>query len=236
MSRTSRQGGAPARGPDQLPVRRGFSLPDIKCSSFSRSKRPQLRSRRMEELEFQEADVLWPWPDTPPPSPEEDSSYDLLLLLASSSAPEPYEYDAAVTDFSCEPFSEPAASCSASSTTSSEPAPPLSSDWSDDGGGGSFLSAAGLELGDATDEFLEADVLWPDPDTADDDTAGFLWRRRRSRSRSRSRRVDEAAASAAAAVFCGQREGCSGPLVASSPIDIPMAARGAAAAARRRRP
>lgn len=183
-----------------------------------------MRSRRMEELEFQEADVLWPWPDTP--SPEEDSSYDLLLLLASSSAPELYEYDAAVvTDFSCEPFSEPAASCSASSTTSSEPAPPLSSDWSD-GGGGSFLSAAGLELGDATEEFLEADVLWPDDAAAaNDGAAEFLWRRRR--------RIEEAAASAAAAVFCGKREGRGGPLKASSPIDIPMATRGAAAARRR---
>ena len=30
----------------------------------------------MEELEFQEADVLWPWPDTP--SPEE---YDYLTSL-----------------------------------------------------------------------------------------------------------------------------------------------------------
>lgn len=183
-----------------------------------------MRSRRMEELEFQEADVLWPWPDTP--SPEEDSSYDLLLLLASSSAPEPYEYDAAVTDFSCEPFSEPAASCSASSTTSSEPAPPLSSDWSDGSGGGSFLSAAGLELGDATEEFLEADVLWPDDAAAaNDGAAEFLWRRRR--------RIEEAAASAAAAVFCGKREGRGGPLKASSPIDIPMATRGAAAARRR---
>lgn len=171
----------------------------------------------MEELEFQEADVLWPWPDTP--SPEEDSSYDLLLLLASSSAPEPYEYDAAVTDFSCEPFSEPAASCSASSTTSSEPAPPLSSDWSDDGGGGSFLSAAGLELGDATEEFLEADVLWPDDTAANDGAAEFLWRRRR--------RIEEAA------VFCGKREGRGGPLKASSPIDIPLATRGAVAARRR---
>jgi hypothetical protein len=179
-----------------------------------------MRSRRMEELEFQEADVLWPWPDTP--SPEEDSSYDLLLLLASSSAPELYEYDAAVvTDFSCEPFSEPAASCSASSTTSSEPAPPLSSDWSDDGGGGSFLSAAGLELGDATEEFLEADVLWPDDAAANDGAAEFLWRRRR--------RIEEAA------VFCGKREGRGGPLKASSPIDIPMATRGSSAAARRRR-
>lgn len=189
--------------------------------------------------EFQEADVLWTWPmpDTPTPSPEE-GSYDL-----AAAAYELYEYDAAaVIDFSCdEPFSKPVAAWSASSTTSST----LSALLSSDNGGGFFLSgpstvsATGLGLGlrlDAAEEFLEADVLWPDPDTADDDTAGFLWRRRRSRSRSRSRRVDEAAASAAAAVFCGQREGCSGPLVASSPIDIPMAARGAAAAARRRRP
>lgn len=181
--------------------------------------------------EFQEADVLWTWPapDTPTPSPEE-WSYDL-----AAAAYELYEYDAAaVIDFSCdEPFSKPVAAWSASSTTSST----LSALLSSDNGGGFFLSgpstvsATGLGL-DAAEEFLEADVLWPDPDTADDDTAGFLWRRRRSR----SRRVDEAAASAAAAVFCGQREGCSGPLVASSPIDIPMAARGAAAAARRRRP
>lgn len=201
----------------------------IKCSGYSRSKIPQLPSR-MEEEEFQEADVLWPWPDTPPPSPEEEEgSHDYDLPAAA--ARELYEYDTAIA-FSCEPFSEPAASWSASSTNSTLSALP-SSDWSD-GGGGFFLSgpstvsAAGLEL-DATEEFLEADVLWPDTD-ADDEAEDdeFLWRRRRSR------RIEEAAASAAAAVFCGKREGCSRPLVASSPIDIPMATRGAAAARRRR--
>ncbi|XP_066364138.1 uncharacterized protein [Miscanthus floridulus] len=184
----------------------------------------------MEEEEFQEADVLWPWPDTPPPSPERSYDYDDL----PAAAPELYQYDAAAAvAFSCEPFSEPAASWSASSTSSTLSAL-LSSDWSDDGGGfflsgASTVSAAGLEL-DATEEFLEADVLWPDTEADEAEDDEFLWRRRRSR------RIEEAAASAAAAVFCGKREGCSGPLVASSPIDIPMAIRGAAAAARRRRP
>lgn len=190
------------------------------------------------EEEFQEADVLWPWPDTPPPSPEEEEeeeegSYDYDLLHAA--APELYEYDASIIAFSCEPFSGPAASWSASSTSSTLSAALLSSDWSD-GGGGFFLSAAstvsaaGLELGATEESFLEADVLWPDT-AADDDAAEFLWRRRRSR------RIEEtAAATAAAAVFCGnKREGCSGPaLAASSPIDIPMATIGAAAVRRRR--
>lgn len=229
MSRTSRQARAGSHRPRAASPSDAGSLADIKCSGYSRSKIPQLLPRRMEEEEFQEADVLWPspWPDTPPPSPEEEEegSYDYDLPAA---APELlYEYDAAVVAFSCEPFSEPDASWSSSSTSLS--AQLLSSDWSDGGGfflsGASTVSAAGLEL-DATEEFLEADVLWPD--TADD-AAGFLWRPRR-----RSRRIEEAAASAAAAVFCGKREGCTGPLVASSPIDIPMATRGAAAARRRR--
>jgi len=181
------------------------------------------------EEEFQEADVLWPWPDTPPPSPEEEGrSYDYNLPAA---APELYQYDAAVVvAFSCEPFSEPAASWSASSTSSTLSAL-LSSDWSDDGGfflsGASTVSAAGLEL-DATEEFLEADALWPDTEADEAEDDEFFWLR------CRSRHIEEAAASAAAAVFCGKREGCSGPLAASSPIDIPMVTRGAAAARRRR--
>lgn len=172
--------------------------------------------------EFQEADVLWTWPmpDTPTPSPEE-GSYDLAAV-----AYELYEYDAAeVIDFSCdEPFSKPVAAWSASSTTSST----LSALLSSDNGGGFFLSgpstvsATGLGLGlrlDAAEEFLEADVLWPDDTAANDGAAEFLWRRRR--------RIEEAA------VFCGKREGRGGPLKASSPIDIPLATRGAVAARRR---
>ncbi|KAG2618093.1 hypothetical protein PVAP13_3NG258176 [Panicum virgatum] len=177
--------------------------------------------------ELQEADVLWPWPDTPPPSSspeEEDGSYLLPAALT--------DHDADAVDFSCEPFSGPPAS-SISSLTSSAQWSDSESDRSSDGfflSGPSSAVSAGAGL-DATEEFLEADVLWPDTDDDDagaDDAAGFWWRC--------CRRVEEAAAAAAAAAAaCGAREGWT-PLV-SSPIDIPMATRGAAAARRRcRRP
>ncbi|KAL6618932.1 hypothetical protein ACP70R_034071 [Stipagrostis hirtigluma subsp. patula] len=173
----------------------------------------------MEGEELQEADVMWPWPDTPPPSPE-DGGEELYLP-----ATELYEYGAAAVDvaFSCEPFSEAAPASSSSSLT-------LSAPWSDSSSGGFFLSgpstvSAGLEL-DATEEFLEADVLWPD--TADDsveDAAAEFWWRCRCR-----RRLEEEAAAAAAAV-CGTREGRK-----SSPIDIPMATTRVVAARRRPSP
>ncbi|CAN6327592.1 unnamed protein product [Urochloa humidicola] len=177
----------------------------------------------MDEEELQEADVLWPWPGTPPPSPEEEESY----LPPPALPPELYEYDAAAAvEFSCEPFSgpPPASSSGSSSTTSS-------ANWSSSEGfflsGPSSAGSAGVGL-DAAEEFLEADVLWPDTDTPGDEAAaGFRWRC--------CRRVEEAASAAAAAAASGEREGWR-PLVLSSPIDIPMAARGAAAAAARRRP
>ncbi|PVH62134.1 hypothetical protein PAHAL_3G211600 [Panicum hallii] len=178
--------------------------------------------------ELQEADVLWPWTDTPPPSSspeEEEGSYLLPAAL-----PELYEHDAGAVEFSCEPFSGPPASSISSLTSSAQW---FESDWSSDGfflSGPSSAVSPGVGL-DATEEFLEADVLWPD--TNDDDEAGadgaaeFWWRC--------CRRVEEAAAAAAAAAAaCGEREGWR-PLV-SSPIDIPMATRGAAAARRRPSP
>jgi len=140
--------------------------------------------------ELQEADVLWPWPDTPPPSSspeEEDGSYLLPAALT--------DHDADAVDFSCEPFSGPPAS-SISSLTSSAQWSDSESDRSSDGfflSGPSSAVSAGAGL-DATEEFLEADVLWPDTDDDDagaDDAAGFWWRC--------CRRVEEAAASAAAA-------------------------------------
>ncbi|RCV16918.1 hypothetical protein SETIT_3G176800v2 [Setaria italica] len=170
--------------------------------------------------ELQEADILWPWPDTPPPSPEEEESYQPPAAL-----PELYEYDAGgAVDFSCEPFSGPPVSSISSLTSSAQ--------WSESGlssdgfflSGPSSVGSAGLGL-DGTEEYLEADVLWPDTDDHEaeaEDAAGFCWRC--------SRRVEEAA-SAAGAAACG-REGWR-PLV-SSPIDIPMATRGGASAARRR--
>jgi hypothetical protein len=175
--------------------------------------------------ELQEADVLWPWPDTPPPSPEEENYQQ---LPGAFPVPELYEYDAVdAVDFSCEPFSGPPVS-SISSLTSS------SAQWSESAGlssDGFFLSgpssagSAGLGL-DGTEEFLEADVLWPDTDDEEDGSgaAGF-WRLC-------CHRVEEAASVAGAAAPCGEREGWR-PLV-SSPIDIPMATRGSSAAARRR--
>ncbi|OEL20373.1 hypothetical protein BAE44_0018603 [Dichanthelium oligosanthes] len=170
--------------------------------------------------ELQEADVLWPWPYTPPPSPEEDEEGSYL----PAALPELYEYDAATAvDFSCEPFSGPPTSSNSSLTTSSAPC----SDWSSDGfflSGQSSARSAGVGLDDATEEFLEADVLWPDDaddDEAEDGAAGFWWR-------CCCRRVEEAASAAAAVASCGEREGSRRPLV-SSPIDIPMATRGAAA-------
>ncbi|KAL6609648.1 hypothetical protein ACP70R_039617 [Stipagrostis hirtigluma subsp. patula] len=170
-----------------------------------------------EEEELQEADVLWPWPDTPPPSPE-DGGEELHLP-----ATELYEYgDAAVVvAFSCEPFSEPALASSSSSLTMSAP-------WSDSSSGGSFFLSgastvsAGLEL-DAAESFLEADVLWPDTadDSVEDAAAEFWWRCRR--------RLEEE--EAAAAAVCGTREGRK-----SSPIDIPMATTRVFAARRRPSP
>ncbi|KAI5019469.1 hypothetical protein ZWY2020_044357 [Hordeum vulgare] len=103
----------------------------------------------MEEL--QEADVLWP--DTPP-------STDHGSRLPES---------AAAAEFSCESFAtdddRPAASSSTSSMSSSSSSSvmPLGP-----GSSGGFLSDpstfAGGHAGggDMTEEFLEADVLWPD--------------------------------------------------------------------------
>ncbi|XP_062231900.1 uncharacterized protein LOC133929236 isoform X2 [Phragmites australis] len=166
------------------------------------------QKKQMEEL--QEADILWPWTETTPSLEEEDYLPD----------PELYEYDATVVDFSCELFSETAASSSSNLTMSA----PLS-DWSSSDGfflSGSSMVSVGLEL-DATVEFQEADVLWPDTaDAVDDDAAEFWWRS--------CRRVEEAAAAAAAAAACGKSEGRK-PVV-SSPIDIPT--RVEVAAARRR--
>ncbi|CAN6337070.1 unnamed protein product [Urochloa humidicola] len=182
----------------------------------------------MDEEELQEADVLWPWPDTPPPSPVEEESY----LPPAPAPPELYEYDADAVEFSCEPFSGPPPASSGSSLTTTS-----SARWSDDwssSSGGFFLSggpsaaavgSAGVGL-DAAEEFLEADVLWPDT-PADDEAAGFWWRC--------SRRVAVEQAAPAAACGEGERQGWR-PLV-SSPIDIPvMATRGAAAARRRPSP
>ena len=182
--------------------------------------------------ELQEADVLWPWPDAPPPSssPEEEEEGSYLLLPAT--LPALHEHDADAVDSSWEPFSGPPPASSISSLTSS-------AQWSESDRSsetdGFFLSgpssavSAGVGL-DATEEFLEADVLWPDTDDDDagaDDAAEFWWRC--------CRRVEEAAsAAAAAAAACGAREGWT-PLV-SSPIDIPMPTRGAAAAGRRPSP
>ncbi|CAL4909149.1 unnamed protein product [Urochloa decumbens] len=179
----------------------------------------------MDEEELQEADVLWPWPDTPRTSLEEEQSY---LPAAAAAIP---EYDAAAVEFSCEPFSGPPPASSGSSLTTTS-----SANWPDDwssSSGGFFLSGgsssagpAGLGPLDAAEEFLEADVLWPDT-PGDEAAAGFWWR-------CCCRRVEEATSAAAAAdAACGEREGRR-PLVLSSPIDIPMAAR--SAAARRRRP
>ncbi|RLN27983.1 uncharacterized protein C2845_PM05G31960 [Panicum miliaceum] len=176
--------------------------------------------------ELQEADVLWPWTDTPSPAAEEGS-----YLLAALS--ELHEHDADAVDFSCEPFSGPPASSISSLTSSAQWS---ESDWSSDGfflSGPSSAASAGVRL-DAAEEFLEADVLWPDTDDdeagTDDDAAEFWWRC--------CRRVEEAAsaaAAAAAAAACGEREEGWTPLV-SSPIDIPMPTRGAAAARRRPSP
>ncbi|CAL4894457.1 unnamed protein product [Urochloa decumbens] len=176
----------------------------------------------MDEEELQEADVLWPWPpDTPPPSPEEEQSY----LPPAAALPE-YDAGAAAVEFSCEPFSGPPPASSSSSLTTSS-----SAQWSSSSGG-FFLSGGSSSAGpagvgplDAAEEFLEEDVLWPDTPAGDEAAAGFCWRR-----------VEEASSAAAAAdAACGERQGWR-PLVSSSPIDIPMAARGAAAARRRPSP
>ncbi|CAN6332388.1 unnamed protein product [Urochloa humidicola] len=177
----------------------------------------------MDEEELQEADVLWPWPDTPPPSPEEES---YLQPPAPVLPPELYEYDAAAAvEFSCEPFSGPPPVSSGSSLTTTSSAQGSGDGWSSSEGfflsGPSSAGSAGLGL-DAGEEFLEADVLWPDT-PGDEAAAGFWWRY--------SRRVEDAASAATTAAACGERQGWR-PLV-SSPIDIPMAARVAAA---RRRP
>lgn len=176
----------------------------------------------MEEL--QEADVLWPWPepDTPLPS---SPGWDWESYLPAPAAPELYE-----------PFGdvrEPAASSISSFLTLSA----LPSDyWSSSDG--FFLSSpstvfAGLDEIGATEEFLEADVLWPDTadEEEDDGAAGFGYWRRCSR-----RRVEETAA-AAPLGSRGRREARSSRPQVSSPIDIPVAtSRAAAAAARRRLP
>jgi hypothetical protein len=163
----------------------------------------------MEAEEFQEADVLWPWPDTPPPLPEEDYSPATELYD---------ERDASVVGFSFEPFSEPElASLSSASTSSALLSDRPSSGSSEDGFFLSSRSTVVSGLAWSSEEFLEKDVLWPD-DTADEDTAEFWCPCRR--------RVEEAAAA-----VCGKREGWR-PLV-SSPIDIPVPTRRPAA---RRRP
>jgi hypothetical protein len=167
----------------------------------------------MEAEEFQEADALWPWPDTPPPPlPEEDYSPATELYD---------ERDASVVGFSFEPFSEPElASLSSASTSSALLSDRLSSGSSEDG---FFLSSRSTVVsglaGGSSEEFLEKDVLWPDDTAADEDTADFWCPCRR--------RVEEATAAAA----CGKSEGWR-PLV-SSPIDIPVPTRGPTA---RRRP
>ncbi|GJM89089.1 hypothetical protein PR202_ga05687 [Eleusine coracana subsp. coracana] len=175
-----------------------------------------------EEEEFQEADVLWPWPeDTPSPSPSpEEAEYSLLA------PPGLYERDEdTVVGFSCEPFSGPEASSLSSASTSSallfDRSPGESSE---DGfflsGRSSSTVVSGLAESSA-EEFLEKDVLWPD--TADDDyRAAEFWCRR-------CRSVEEAVAASAS----GKREGWR--ILASSPIDIPVAT-GAAAARRRPSP
>ncbi|KAM3411814.1 hypothetical protein ACQJBY_003468 [Aegilops geniculata] len=170
----------------------------------------------MEEL--QEADVLWP--DTPPPSRDRQSRLPELL-------------DAAAVEFSCESFGSdddgPAASSSMSSASSSSSVLPFGG-----GSSGGFLSYPSTFAGghggegDMSEEFQEADVLWPDDGYEPRERGaggGELWWLCCGLG------GDAAGYHRAGPAAGGQRQAWKPPV--SSPVDIPTGV--ATAAARRRR-